>query len=218
MADPRLFRLRVVFRESGRLAMLSHLEVAHALERAVRRAGLPYAVTQGFSPHMRISFGAALPVGVGGTNEFFDLLLEGYVAPQKALEALQAASAEDLMPLSCAYIEHAAAAASVAFPVSSYEAVFTSAPERLVVPDTIVVLRKKKEKELAVSDFLHGEMACIGDCATFALEAKPTGSLRPDKLLAACVQATVEAGCAPSDFGVKSVTRVKQQTLAGESL
>ena len=69
MADPRLFRLRVTFCKQGRLALLSHLEVARALERAVRRAGLPYAVSQGFSPHMRIAFGAALPVGVGGTRE-----------------------------------------------------------------------------------------------------------------------------------------------------
>ena len=48
MADPRLFRLRVTFHETGRLAMLSHLELARALERAVRRAQLPFAVSQGF--------------------------------------------------------------------------------------------------------------------------------------------------------------------------
>ena len=79
MADPRLFRLRVTFHETGRLAMLSHLELARALERAVRRAQLPFAVSQGFSPHMRIAFGAALPVGVGGTAEIFDLFLTDYV-------------------------------------------------------------------------------------------------------------------------------------------
>ncbi len=73
MPDPSNFRLRVYFRKSGRCAMLSHLEVARALERAVRRAGLPYAISQGFSPHMKIAFGAALPVGVGGARECFDL-------------------------------------------------------------------------------------------------------------------------------------------------
>ena len=86
MADPRLFRLRVTFRETGRLAMLSHLELARALERAVRRAQLPFAVSQGFSPHMRIAFGAALPVGVGGTAEIFDLFLTDYVPALRALE------------------------------------------------------------------------------------------------------------------------------------
>lgn len=63
MADPRLFRLRVTFHETGRLAMLSHLELARALERAVRRAQLPFAVSQGFSPHMRIAFGRLCPWG-----------------------------------------------------------------------------------------------------------------------------------------------------------
>ena len=56
MSDPALFRLRFRFCKKGRLIMLSHLEVAHALERAVRRADLPFAVSQGFSPHMRIAF------------------------------------------------------------------------------------------------------------------------------------------------------------------
>ena len=60
----RVFRLRVTYRKAGRLSMLSHLEVTHALERAVRRSGLPFALTQGFSPHMKLSFGSALPVGV----------------------------------------------------------------------------------------------------------------------------------------------------------
>ena len=129
VADPSLFRLRVVFRKAGRLALLSHLEVARALERAVRRADLPYAVSQGFSPHMRIAFGAALPVGVGGEREFYDLFLTRYVAPARCLEALRAASPDDLMALECAYVEHAAPAASVAYPVSAYRAEL-SAPWR----------------------------------------------------------------------------------------
>ena len=121
MTDPRLFRLRATFVEEGRLAMLSHLEVAHTLERVVRRAKLPFAISQGFSPHMKIAFGAALPVGVGSTCEIFDLQLTEYVAPAKALAALQAASVPELMVQECHYIEHNATAASVAFPFSTYE-------------------------------------------------------------------------------------------------
>lgn len=128
MADPRLFRLRVTFHETGRLAMLSHLELARALERAVRRAQLPFAVSQGFSPHMRIAFGAALPVGVGGTAEIFDLFLTDYVPAPRALTALQEASPADLYPTEARYIEARDAAASVALPVSTYEVVLSEAP------------------------------------------------------------------------------------------
>ena len=86
MAD---FRLRVTYAETGRLVMLSHLEIARALERAVRRAGLPYAVSQGFSPHMKQAFGSALPVGVGGLEEIFDVSLTDYVPPEEALARLR---------------------------------------------------------------------------------------------------------------------------------
>ena len=63
------FRLRVSFAKTGRLRFLSHLEVVHALERAVRRTELEYAVTQGFNPRMKIAFGPALPVGTAGQRQ-----------------------------------------------------------------------------------------------------------------------------------------------------
>ena len=53
--NPSLFRLRVRYGKRDRLKYLGHLEVIHTIERIVRRAGLPYAVTQGFSPHMRVA-------------------------------------------------------------------------------------------------------------------------------------------------------------------
>lgn len=166
--------------------MLSHLEVAHALERTVRRAGLPFAVSQGFSPHMKIAFGAALPVGVGSTCEIFDLQLKEYVSADKALAALQQASVADLMVQECHYIENSAPAASVAFPFSTYEVRFDAPVTAVDVPESITVVRKRKEKVLAVGDFLAVPFALDGMRATFTLEAKPTGSLRPDVLLRHC--------------------------------
>lgn len=188
MAEPQVFRLRATFCKQGRLALLSHLEVARALERAVRRAGLPFAVSQGFSPHMKIAFGAALPVGVGGTHEIFDLQLTRYMPPDQVLEALQGASAPDLMVKSCRYIEPRAAAASVAYPFSTYRAQLTCAPAQLPVPEVVRVVRKRKERELPVAEFVRGDIELAGSVVTFTLEAKPTGSLRPDLLLAACCE------------------------------
>lgn len=210
MADPRLFRLRVTFRETGRLALLSHLELARALERAVRRAALPYAVSQGFSPHMRIAFGAALPVGVGGTAEFFDLFLTEYVPAPKALEALQGASPADLYPIEARYIESGAPAASVACPVSTYEVVLSEAPQAISVPETVSVVRKKKEKTLSVGDFLVGAVSHEGNTVRFTLEAKPTGSLRADAFVRELVAASVAAGYAAEGLHPISFLRVGQ--------
>lgn len=238
MADPRLFRLRVVFRKAGRLAMLSHLEVARALERAVRRARLPFAVSKGFSPHMRIAFGAALPVGVGGLAEVFDLFLENYVSADKALVALQEASVDQLAVLDCFYIENDAPAASIAFPLSTYEASLSCNVPCLLVPETVTVTRKKKEKILCVDEFLIGSVKCDGytldkhgtdECtldkygtdgctARFTLEAKQTGSLRPDVFLNACLDATIAVGDAPADIQVLDMMRIQQRNAAGDTV
>ena len=212
MPDPNLFRLRVEYRKQGRLALLSHLEIARALERAVRRADLPFAVSQGFSPHMKIAFGSALPVGVGSTCEIFDLQMTRYVAPEKALAALQAASVPDLMPYECRYIGPRDAAASVAYPVAAYRAELSFAPEGgLSVPDEIRVVRKKKEKVLTVADYLLDGIALEGAVASFELEAKPTGSLRPDVLLKACVDAWNEAHLDGEPLRILSITRTAQR-------
>jgi radical SAM-linked protein len=56
---------------------LSHLETMTAILRAIRRAGLPMAYSQGFHPKPRVSFGPALPVGVESRCEYLDLELVG---------------------------------------------------------------------------------------------------------------------------------------------
>ena len=116
------FRLRVKYQITDRLAYLSHLETVRSMERVVRRAGLPFAITEGFNPHMKIAFGPALPVGAGSRSEYFDLRLREYVSPDLALAALQAAAPENLMPIACAYCAHGDDAIDVTYPVSVWKA------------------------------------------------------------------------------------------------
>ncbi len=54
----------------------SHLDVIKVFERALRRAGLPMAYSQGFRPHMKVAFGPPLPLGHLSTAEYLDLRFE----------------------------------------------------------------------------------------------------------------------------------------------
>ncbi|MFQ5809326.1 MAG: TIGR03936 family radical SAM-associated protein, partial [Armatimonadota bacterium] len=56
-------------------ALMSHLEFARALHRAVRRADLPIAYSKGFSPRPRMSFASPLPVGVTSDGELLAIEL-----------------------------------------------------------------------------------------------------------------------------------------------
>lgn len=68
------YRYRCCLAISGAMAWLSHLDILAATEKAVRRAALPVAFSQGFNPHMQISWGPAHPVGLSSECEYFDLL------------------------------------------------------------------------------------------------------------------------------------------------
>jgi len=69
-------RLRITFAKTAHMRYTSHLDLYRAWERLMRRAGLPLAYTQGFSPHPRINLASALPLGFTGEAEVVDVWLE----------------------------------------------------------------------------------------------------------------------------------------------
>ena len=115
-----VFRLRICFSKVGRLRWLSHLELVRAMERLVRRSGLPYAVTQGFNRHMRFAGGPALPVGTAGEHELFDVWLTAYVPANDALAALQSAGEGSLAVLSVEYVPASEKGLQATYTVNAY--------------------------------------------------------------------------------------------------
>ena len=177
------FRLRFTYVKQGRLAHLSHLEITRALERAIRRAELPFGVSQGFSPHMLLSFGSALPVGVGSTCEIFDVMLKDHMRPDVALEKMQNAIQKDLMVTKAELIGIKETAASNAFSTSVYVATYDGEIPDFEVPETIEVVRKKQMKVLNVDDYLVEMPIIEGQTIQCSLRISQSGTLRIDKLL-----------------------------------
>jgi radical SAM-linked protein len=71
-------RLRVRYAKLGKIRFISHRDTARVWERALRRAGIPVASSEGFTPRPRVSFGLALPTGAESIAEYLDLeLVEG---------------------------------------------------------------------------------------------------------------------------------------------
>ena len=67
--------VRMRFMKTGRAKYISHLDLIRCLQRAVCRAKLPAAYSEGFHPHMQTSFATTLPLGFTGTGELMDLEL-----------------------------------------------------------------------------------------------------------------------------------------------
>ena len=83
-AGLRYTTYRIRFAKIGRAAFLGHLDLVRLLARSFRRADLPLAVTRGFSPKPRISFGPALGLGVPSLGELVDVDLEHVVPGVKS--------------------------------------------------------------------------------------------------------------------------------------
>lgn len=83
-------RMRFHYTKGEPVKFVGHLDLARMWERALRRAGLPVAYSQGFNPQLRIQFASALPVGCSGCAEVADLWLDEPVAPQEFTDRVQA--------------------------------------------------------------------------------------------------------------------------------
>lgn len=81
-------RMRIAFTKEGDTRYISHLDVARALERALNRAGLPVAHSQGFNRRPKLSLAAALPLGYTGEAEIADVWLVEPVTPDDFLRQL----------------------------------------------------------------------------------------------------------------------------------
>lgn len=88
---PVVSRLRLRYAKRGRLRFVSHRDFARALERALRRAGVPMAYSAGFSPHPRISYVGAAPTGAASEAEYVELALARAVDPEAVRHALDTA-------------------------------------------------------------------------------------------------------------------------------
>jgi radical SAM-linked protein len=81
-------RLRILFSKGENLRFISHLDLARTWERVLRRAGIPIAYSQGYHPHPKMVFAAALPVGCTGDAEVMDVVLSEAIPPRRVLRGL----------------------------------------------------------------------------------------------------------------------------------
>lgn len=74
-------RLRLKFSRGDEIKFISHLDIIRLWQRALVRAGIPLAYSEGFNPHPRISLAAPLALGVTSEGELMDIFCNKWVSP-----------------------------------------------------------------------------------------------------------------------------------------
>lgn len=85
----RMQRLRLKFSRGEEIKYISHLDLMRCWERALRRAEVPLAYSEGFTPHPRISLAAPLPIGVTSEAELMDISLQKPLSPYFLIQSLR---------------------------------------------------------------------------------------------------------------------------------
>jgi radical SAM-linked protein len=88
---PTVQRLTIRYAKRGRMRFASHRDVARAMERGVRKAGIPVAYSAGFSPHPRISYSGGAPTGSASEAEYLDIAVTRRCEPEDVGRRLNAA-------------------------------------------------------------------------------------------------------------------------------
>jgi radical SAM-linked protein len=180
------------------LRYISHLDLARTWERAFRRARLPVAYSQGFTPRPRFQLAAALPVGVAGREELLDVWLTESLLPTEVLSRLRPVLPEGLEVSDAEEVDRKVASLQSQLRAADYVVVVASAEpmeaiqtriKALLAAPTLPRQRHHKGKqqtydlrpliqEVSVAD--GGENERILE---MRLQASPQGAGRADEVL-----------------------------------
>ena len=203
----------------------SHRDIARAVERGVRRAGLPIAYSAGFTPHPKISYAGAAPTGTASEAEYLELSLTDARAVADVRDGLDAALPDGIDVIEVT--EEAASLGATALEASQWQVVLpgvgpqqaASAVEAFLAAGTLEVERRtgkgirRMDARAAVVTMETDRRAADERNAGYAIlrmvVRHVTPAVRPDDILAALRHV---AALAPSSPPL--VTRLAQGTLA----
>ncbi len=155
-------KVRIKYQKAGSFKLIGHLDTMRYYQKAVRRAGLDIAYSQGFSPHQLMTFAAPLALGVTSEGEYFDAEFHSLPCREEFLRRINAQMVEGMEVKDIVLLgEHAKNSMSI---VAASDYLITlkdrgipgledrrekllAAAGTLLEKDTIEVMKKTKHKE-----------------------------------------------------------------------
>ncbi len=83
--------MRFAYSVTGPTKFLSHLDLLKYFAKAVKRAEIPIAYSEGFNPHPRIAFGPPRGVAIAGLREYCDMKLKEEMTAEEFQNKLNSA-------------------------------------------------------------------------------------------------------------------------------
>lgn len=187
--------MMAVFEKSLRLRHIGHLDIQRAMQRALRRSGLPVKYSQGFNPHILVTFASALSTGAVGLRELMDVTLEADVTEEAFLTAMNRALPPEMQIISCKAMDDKHPALMAMVCAASYDIQLmdadaagkcAAAVEGFLAQETIPAMRKTKSgvKECDIKPLIF-DLKVEGAHIYATMELTEHSSCKPDMLVTA---------------------------------
>ena len=199
MSETYVQRMRVTFATDDTVKYVGHLDMARAWERAIRRARLSLAYSQGFNPQARLHFAAALAVGFTGQAELIDVFLDAEVEPAGFLLQLAPALPTGIRLTGAAAVPRELPSLQAAISGARYRVELETAEADEVFASRLAAFMARPEawrerrrgKEVArydlrplVQSLTYTGPRELGQSFETEMRAEPGATGRPDELLA----------------------------------
>lgn len=189
-------RIRIRHTKLGRTRYLSARDLTSVWERSLRRARLPIAYSQGFTPHAKVSFPDALPVGLASTGEYAELGFAAPIDPGPALGSLSAALPEGMRITTYLVVPDGAPKLARMLAATMWELAWpagdareaaalrdrlAAAVERLLAADHVEVTKRRPsgDKVVDVRPPIVAASTSIAPVPSWRSAAAPSGAARP---------------------------------------
>ena len=186
-------KMQVVFSIGGRLRYVGHLDLMRAMQRALRRSGLPVKYSQGFNPHILLSFAAPLAVGIAGEREVMKVPLEQPVTEAEFLRRLNAVLPEALQCVAARQVDDTHPAPMAALfaaeyritPLDNQQAFYDAAQAFLKLDSYMATHRTKRgERQIDLRPLVFN-LLVKPEGLRAVLSLNQQGTCKPDLLLTA---------------------------------
>lgn len=190
-------KIRIKFAKQGVMRFIGHLDIMRYFQKAMRRAHIDIAFTEGFSPHMIMSFAAPLGVGLTSNGEYMDIEIKSPIASADAVKQLNKAMVEGMEVLSFRQIEEGKAGKAMSL-VAAADYTVSFRPgyepadgwqERLEIfakKDSIVILKKTKKSEVEtdIRPMIY-KLSVDGEQVHMTLATGSAANLKPELVMSA---------------------------------
>ncbi|WP_027338576.1 TIGR03936 family radical SAM-associated protein [Halonatronum saccharophilum] len=194
-------KIRAKLVKGSQVRFISHLDLMNTMIRALRRAEIPMAYSQGYNPRPQLSFASALAVGLTSDGEYIDLELEDVIEGEEFKrrvndslpEGLEISRAE-LVPFKTKSLMAQVNRASyfVRLKISKevdYDLLKESF-EEFLANDEVLVRRKRRRKKDRIINIIQmieklEVLGVQGELATLSMliHSGSSGNLRPEEVV-----------------------------------